>query len=244
MADEAFHNAIQHYFDVFLKSDRVVRMVQSGACSQTDFREVFKKNIEKRIRNLPEIDGLSKETVLTSWLAKFDCIMKGTGDEDTKRPSRMQQSLNSELILSKEQLYDMFQQILGIKKFEHQLLFNALLLDSADEQAAAIRRELDGRIQRVNEMEKVPYVAASCFFFFFQLLSFKRHFSNFWSWTHFVLSFFSLSLLQQVLLLLISSTPAVPFFIPRTGSSCPSLSWVVKIWSRSTSKSSGRLSIC
>lgn len=37
-----------------------------------------------------------------------------------------QQSLNSELILSKEQLYDMFQQILGIKKFEHQLLFNAL----------------------------------------------------------------------------------------------------------------------
>ncbi|KAG7198307.1 hypothetical protein KM043_005710 [Ampulex compressa] len=155
MADEAFHNAIQNYFDVFLKSDRVVRMVQSGACSQLDFREVFKKNIEKRVRSLPEIDGLSKETVLTSWLAKFDCIIKGTGDEDTKRPSRMQQqSLNSELILSKEQLYDMFQQILGIKKFEHQLLFNALLLDSADEQAAAIRRELDGRVQKVNEMEK------------------------------------------------------------------------------------------
>ncbi|XP_043283484.1 calcium-dependent secretion activator isoform X2 [Venturia canescens] len=155
LADEAFHNAIQNYFDVFLKSERVVRMVQSGACSQTDFREVFKKNIGKRVRSLPEIDGLSKDTVLTSWLAKFDCIFKGTGDEENKRPSRMQQqSLNSELILSKEQLYDMFQQILGIKKFEHQLLFNALLLDSADEQAAAIRRELDGRIQRVNEMEK------------------------------------------------------------------------------------------
>lgn len=130
-------------------------MVQSGGCSQLDFREVFKKNIEKRVRSLPEVDGLSKETVLTSWLAKFDCIIKGAGDDDTKRPSRMQQSLNSELILSKEQLYDMFQQILGIKKFEHQLLFNALLLDSADEQAAAIRRELDGRIQKVNEMEKV-----------------------------------------------------------------------------------------
>lgn len=49
------------------------------------------------------------------------------GDEDSKRPSRMQQNtLNSELILSKEQLYDMFQQILSVKKFEHQLLFNAL----------------------------------------------------------------------------------------------------------------------
>ncbi|XP_046425549.1 calcium-dependent secretion activator isoform X1 [Neodiprion virginianus] len=155
MADEAFHNAVKSYYDVFLRSERVVRMVQSGACSQYDFREVFRKNIEKRVRSLPEIDGLSKETVLTSWMVKFDCIFKGTGDEDSKRPSRMQQqSLNSELILSKEQLYDMFQQILGIKKFEHQLLFNALLLDSADEQAAAIRRELDGRVQKVNEMEK------------------------------------------------------------------------------------------
>ncbi|XP_076548537.1 calcium-dependent secretion activator 1 isoform X2 [Osmia lignaria lignaria] len=155
IADEAFRNAIQNYYDVFLTSDRVVQMVQSGACSQLDFREVFKKNVELRVRRLPEIDGLSKETVLTSWLAKFDCIMKGTGDEETKRPSRMQQqSLISEMILSKEQLYDMFQQILGIKKFEHQLLFNALLLDSADEQAAAIRRELDGRLTKVNEMEK------------------------------------------------------------------------------------------
>ena len=33
--------------------------------------------IEKRIRTLPEIDGLSKETVVTSWMAKYDAIMKG-----------------------------------------------------------------------------------------------------------------------------------------------------------------------
>lgn len=79
MADEAFQNAVQSYHDVFLKSERVVRMVQSGACTQHDFREVFKNNIEKRVRSLPEIDGLSKETVLTSWMAKFDCILKGTG---------------------------------------------------------------------------------------------------------------------------------------------------------------------
>ncbi|BFG06627.1 calcium-dependent secretion activator [Drosophila madeirensis] len=154
MADEAFQNAVQSYHDVFLKSERVLKMVQSGASSQHDFREVFRNNIEKRVRSLPEIDGLSKETVLTSWMAKFDIILKGSGEEDSKRPSRMQQSLNSELILSKEQLYDMFQQILSVKKFEHQILFNALMLDSADEQAAAIRRELDGRMQRVGEMEK------------------------------------------------------------------------------------------
>ncbi|XP_055953502.1 calcium-dependent secretion activator 1-like isoform X6 [Argiope bruennichi] len=152
-ADEAFNNAVQNYYEVFLKSDRVARMVQSGACSQQDFRDVFKINIEKRVRSLPEINGLSKETVLTAWLNKFDAILRG--DEDTRKPqSRLQQNVASELILSKEQLYDMFQNILGVKKFEHQLLYNALQLDSQDEQAAAIRRELDGRVQKVNEMEK------------------------------------------------------------------------------------------
>jgi hypothetical protein len=34
-------------------------------------------------------------------------------------------------------------------------------LDSADEQAAAIRRELDGRMQKVSEMEKVKQVVYS-----------------------------------------------------------------------------------
>jgi len=88
---------------------------------------------------------------LLIFFSKFE-----VGDDESKRPSRMQQqSLNSELILSKEQLYDMFQQILAVKKFEHQVLFNALQLDSNDEQAAAIRRELDGRMQKVSEMEKV-----------------------------------------------------------------------------------------
>lgn len=109
---------------VFLKSDRVARMVQSGGCSANDFREVFKKNIEKRVRSLPEIDGLSKETVLSSWIAKYDAIYRG--EEDLcKQPNRMALSAVSELILSKEQLYEMFQQILGIKKLEHQLLYNA-----------------------------------------------------------------------------------------------------------------------
>ncbi|KAJ9584153.1 hypothetical protein L9F63_021499, partial [Diploptera punctata] len=126
MADEAFQNAVQSYFEVFLKSERVLKMVQSGACSQHDFREVFRNNIEKRVREPTGTDDFDHVFVLTSWMAKFDCIFK-VGDEDSKRPSRMQQqSLNSELILSKEQLYDMFQQILGVKKFEHQLLFNAL----------------------------------------------------------------------------------------------------------------------
>ncbi|KAJ8980725.1 hypothetical protein NQ317_019220 [Molorchus minor] len=125
-------------------------MVQSGACSQYDFREVFRNNIEKRVRSLPEMEGLSKETVFTSWMAKFDCILK-VSDEDSKRPSRMQQNLNSELILSKEQLYDMFQQILGVKKFEHQLLFNALMLMN---KLQLLEESWMVEMQRVAEMEK------------------------------------------------------------------------------------------
>ncbi|KAM5148945.1 calcium-dependent secretion activator 1 isoform 6-T6 [Mantella aurantiaca] len=153
VADEAFMNAVQSYYEVFLKSDRVARMVQSGGCSANDSREVFKKHIEKRVRSLPEIDGLSKETVLSSWIAKFDAIYRGEEDP-RKQQARMTASAASELILSKEQLYEMFQQILGIKKFEHQLLYNACQLDNPDEQAAQIRRELDGRLQMADQIAK------------------------------------------------------------------------------------------
>ena len=123
-ADEAFQNAVQSYYEVFLKSDRVTSMVRSGGCSANDFREVFKNNIEKRVRSLPEIDGLSKETVLSSWMAKFDQIFRG--DEDPRKQSQRLSTAASELILSKEQLYEMFQNILGVKKYEHQILYNAL----------------------------------------------------------------------------------------------------------------------
>ncbi|KAG8557002.1 hypothetical protein GDO81_018282 [Engystomops pustulosus] len=146
-------NAVQSYYEVFLKSDRVARMVQSGGCSANDSREVFKKHIEKRVRSLPEIDGLSKETVLSSWMAKFDAIYRGEEDP-RKQQARMTASAASELILSKEQLYEMFQQILGIKKFEHQLLYNACQLDNPDEQAAQIRRELDGRLQMADQIAR------------------------------------------------------------------------------------------
>ncbi|PVD24731.1 hypothetical protein C0Q70_15216 [Pomacea canaliculata] len=152
VADEAFTNAVQSYYEVFLKSDRIANMVRSGGCSANDFREVFKNNIEKRVRSLPEIDGLSKETVLSSWMAKFDAIYRG--DEDPRKQPQRLTTAASELILSKEQLYDMFQNILDVKKYEHQILYNACQLDNADEQAAQVRRELDGRLQAVEEMAR------------------------------------------------------------------------------------------
>lgn len=123
MADEAFKNAVQSYYEVFLMSDRVSTMVRSGACSANDFREVFKNNIEKRVKSLPEIDGLSKETVLSSWMTKFDTIYRG--DENDVKKQRSVSTAN-ELILSKDQLYEMFQNILNIRKYEHLIIYNAL----------------------------------------------------------------------------------------------------------------------
>lgn len=39
-ADEAFTKAIESYFEIFLKSERVVKVVQAGGFSTHDFREV------------------------------------------------------------------------------------------------------------------------------------------------------------------------------------------------------------
>lgn len=123
-SDEAFNNAVRAYYEIFVCCDRVSKMVVNGGFSANDFRDVFKGMIEKRVRSMPEIHGLSKETVLSTWMAKFDAIYRG--EDDSKRGnSRMSASASSELILSKEQLYEMFQLILGIKKYEHQILFNA-----------------------------------------------------------------------------------------------------------------------
>ena len=126
---------------------------------------------------MPEIDGLSKDTVVTSWMAKYDALMKGEkakkghnkaavkdtfpssifflAEEDGRRPGqRPATNMLGNEVMSKEQLYDLYQQILGVKKFEHQLLYNAMQLDNSDEQAAAIRRELDARQEEINKMER------------------------------------------------------------------------------------------
>uniref|UniRef100_A0AC35FFS4 Calcium-dependent secretion activator n=1 Tax=Panagrolaimus sp. PS1159 TaxID=55785 RepID=A0AC35FFS4_9BILA len=166
-ADEAFTKAIESYFEVFMKSERVAKVVQAGGFSAHDFREVFRCNVEKRIRSLPEIEGLAKETVLTSWMSKFDLIMKGDDDAIQGRQASIRASVrsrgrlrganqaNADLIQSKDQLYDMFQQILNVKKFEHQIIFNSLQLDNPDEQAAAIRREVATREETLRDMPKL-----------------------------------------------------------------------------------------
>ena len=48
-------------------------------------------------------------------------------DEPRRHPAqRPTTAMLGNEVLNKEQLYDLFQQILGVKKFEHQLLYNAM----------------------------------------------------------------------------------------------------------------------
>ena len=72
------------FFQVFLKSERVSKVVQAGGFSAHDFREVFRCNVEKRIRSLPEIEGLSKEAS-----AFFLLIVASTRGEFCRRFSRL-----------------------------------------------------------------------------------------------------------------------------------------------------------
>ena len=49
-------NAAQFYYEAFLNEERVQKIVASGAYSSSDFREIFKADIEKRVRSLPDIE--------------------------------------------------------------------------------------------------------------------------------------------------------------------------------------------
>ncbi len=99
-------------------------MVKGGGCSMHDFREVFRINIECRIQCLPDIEGLDKSNISSAWMVKFDQICRGGAGPSTA--IQRLQVPQPETIVSKEQLYDMFQNVLGVKKYEHQILFNAM----------------------------------------------------------------------------------------------------------------------
>lgn len=126
-SEDEFHSAVQSYLQFVLQSERAQIMVKGGGVSLHDFREIFRLGIKKRIKSLPEPEGSTKEVIINSWMMRFECLLRG--DEESKKPasSRYQQqqqaNLTAETILTKDQLYEMFQGVLSIKKFEHQLLF-------------------------------------------------------------------------------------------------------------------------
>ncbi|KAK6024447.1 hypothetical protein OSTOST_09741 [Ostertagia ostertagi] len=81
--DEAFAKAMHSYCEVFLKSERVQKVVAAGGFSMHDFREVYSAicNVEIGFARLQILRPIHN-TVLSSWMTKFDTITKG--DEETQ----------------------------------------------------------------------------------------------------------------------------------------------------------------
>lgn len=162
------HNCVHITFNrKFLSTERMKLFVESECCSHQDLRELFKQNAKQILKEAQQNNSINnnnnenlpanEEALINSWLIKFESIIRDDTDgaDGTSAITTIhQQQQQQQADISKEQLYQMFQNILNIKKFEHQLLHNALQLDSSDEQAAAIRRELDGRVARIVELER------------------------------------------------------------------------------------------
>ncbi|VDM31371.1 unnamed protein product [Hydatigera taeniaeformis] len=171
VCDEAFFNAVQHFDEIYLRNEFVERAVIAGGFSMNDIRGVFVRSIEQRLQRFEEIDGLPKQTVIGAWKVKFDQICRG-GEGPCPIANRLGSPQLELTNPTKEQLYDLFMRILFIKKYEHQILYNAcqvchgiftlwtnlrenvefLQLDSIDEQAAQVRRELADRKSFLEEM--------------------------------------------------------------------------------------------
>ncbi|KAH9287076.1 Calcium-dependent secretion activator 1 [Echinococcus granulosus] len=151
VCDEAFFNAVHHFDEIYLRNELVERAVIAGGFSMNDIRGVFARSIEQRLQRFEEIDGLPKRTVIGAWKVKFDQICRG-GEGPCPIANRLGSPQLELTNPTKEQLYDLFMRILFIKKYEHQILYNACQLDNIDEQAAQVRRELADRKGFLEEM--------------------------------------------------------------------------------------------
>ncbi|RTG86777.1 calcium-dependent secretion activator [Schistosoma bovis] len=123
-SDEAFHTAVNEFFEAVLNSDRLLNMVKSGSCSMYDIREIFIANIEKQFQGIQPVEGLSKESVLSAWKIKFDQICRG-GEGPCPEAMKLAVPQPEPIALSNEQLYELLMRTLTIEKYEHQILYNA-----------------------------------------------------------------------------------------------------------------------
>ena len=68
-----------------------------------------------------------EDVVLTTIDRCIPVITWQFSEDEPRRPGqRLPTAMLGNEVMTKEQLYDLFQQILNVKKFEHQLLYNAM----------------------------------------------------------------------------------------------------------------------
>ena len=132
-SDELFDKAILCYYDNFLVSKRLSGLVLSGGCTFADLRKVFQNYVEKFLKNLPLMERVAHDHVLSIWMSKYEAICHGSEDMETARRESlklMHDRQNVDDSVAPEQLYKVFQQILGIPQREHHLIAKELMVST------------------------------------------------------------------------------------------------------------------
>ena len=108
---QEYFDAVQCYRDECLSGPKIGKLAVSGGLSFDGLVNIFKSCMQQFLIEEDE----SKEQVEAIWIKMFHIVCGRT----------KQTSKESNAIMTNAQLYEMFQSILSVKKYEHQILFNA-----------------------------------------------------------------------------------------------------------------------
>jgi hypothetical protein len=133
------------YHETVLMNPDVAALIKAGGWMIDDFTSVFEVMLSRLLIKLNPYES-TETRIKRVWLQKFDILLRGETVVIHQEPSGGSRlSTCGEMQLTTEQLYDMFQSILGVKRFEHQILYRVCQLGNRDEQASLLRRELHHR---------------------------------------------------------------------------------------------------
>ena len=138
-SDEAFNSAVANFYHSVLLSGEVTKVVEGAGWSVCDFSDVFNKCIQEQIWALPDFKNLSKQTLHDAWMERFELIFRG---ETEKRMLPIYSCPAVEdAKLGREQLFEMFQKVLKVRRRQHQILHNLMQV------CAELNYQLDSKRQ-------------------------------------------------------------------------------------------------
>ena len=120
--DEAMQEAMGIYHESVLINPDVAALVKAGGWMVDDFTSVFQAMLPRLLAKLKPNEDAEKR-IKRVWLQKFDMLLRGETEIVCQDPNSSRLPTSSEMQLTTEQLYDVFQGVLGVKRFEHQILY-------------------------------------------------------------------------------------------------------------------------
>jgi hypothetical protein len=160
-----FTSSIEWYLSNILSRDDVRNACIKGAISTKELEHVFRIYITRKFRSgdvVPEVSIKEKSTKkydndpkFSAWMTTFAKLVE-LGHQHSltdKEKMKVDKQINS---LQKDDMYAMFQSILGVTRAEHQALFRACNLNNPEEQEDVARREISRRKEQLRKEECPP----------------------------------------------------------------------------------------